>query len=97
VRKTCTPGSDRGAGGRLPVPTGPSDPWPGDIFRESSRQQGQNVIATSSSSYEYPIVSGVAAPKLLTPFNQLAPAPLSAADLGDGQAAIMLLQQAQML
>lgn len=59
-------------------------------------QQGQQIIATSDS-FEYPIGSGVNTAKPETPFNQLQPVGLTIADLGDGSAAIGLLQQAQML
>jgi len=58
--------------------------------------QGQQII-TTSNSFEYPLMSGVSTSQLFTPFAQLTPAPLTIADLGDGQAAIALLQQAQML
>jgi iron(III) transport system substrate-binding protein len=57
---------------------------------------GEEIIA-HSQSYEYPLGSGVTTAKNLTPFDQLQPAPLSITDLGNGQRAISLLQQAQLL
>lgn len=59
-------------------------------------KDGQEIIARSQS-YEYPLGSGVTTAHDLTPLRQLQPAPLSVADLGDGQHAIALLQQAQLL
>lgn len=53
---------------------------------------GQQIIATSES-YEYPIGSGVTTTKVATPLAQLAPPPVSVADLGDGSAALALMQQ----
>jgi iron(III) transport system substrate-binding protein len=54
---------------------------------------GQTIIARSDS-FEYPIGSGVTTAQPETPFSALQPAPLSIADLGDGQAAVALLQKA---
>jgi iron(III) transport system substrate-binding protein len=59
-------------------------------------KQGQEIIA-HSQSWEYPLAAGVAPAAGLKPFSSLQPAPVSIADLGDGQAAIALLQQAQLL
>jgi iron(III) transport system substrate-binding protein len=58
--------------------------------------QGQHIIATSSS-YEYPIASGVTTAQPETPFDQLKPYPLSIAQLGNGLAAINLLREAGLL
>ncbi len=57
---------------------------------------GQEVLA-HSESYEYPIGSGVVTAKPLKPFDELQPNNLSLADLGDGAAAVALLQQAQLI
>lgn len=54
--------------------------------------QGQRIIATSES-YEYPIGSGVTTTKVATPLDQVHPPAVSVADLGDGSAALTLLQQ----
>jgi iron(III) transport system substrate-binding protein len=58
--------------------------------------QGQELIA-HSQSWEYPLGSAVAAEAGLRPFATLQPAPVTVAQLGDGSAAIALLQQAQLL
>ncbi|HVT41363.1 MAG TPA: extracellular solute-binding protein [Acidimicrobiales bacterium] len=57
---------------------------------------GQEIIA-HSSSYEYPIASGVTTAAPETPFDQLQPATISIAQLGTGAEAIKLLQEAQLL
>jgi iron(III) transport system substrate-binding protein len=57
---------------------------------------GQEIIA-QSSSYEYPLDHGVQTTAPETPFDQLHPNPITIAELGDGSAAISLLQQAGML
>jgi iron(III) transport system substrate-binding protein len=60
-------------------------------------KQGQEIIAQASGdeqSYEYPLVSGVTTSAPETPFGQLQPFPITIAELGDGQQAINLLQQA---
>jgi iron(III) transport system substrate-binding protein len=59
-------------------------------------KQGQEIIA-HSISFEYPLDDGVAAAPAETPFNQLQPASISIADLGDGSTAISLLQKAGLL
>jgi iron(III) transport system substrate-binding protein len=59
-------------------------------------RKGQEIIA-HSQSYEYPLGSGVTTAKGLRPFNTLQPAPLTIAQLGDGSAAIALLQRVQLL
>jgi iron(III) transport system substrate-binding protein len=59
-------------------------------------RQGQDIIA-HSISYEYPLDDGVVTAAPETPFNQLQPAPMSIADLGDGSNAIALLQKAGLL
>jgi iron(III) transport system substrate-binding protein len=58
--------------------------------------QGQEIIA-HSDSFEYPIASGVQGAQRETPFADLRPDPISIAELGDGGAAISLLQKAQLL
>jgi iron(III) transport system substrate-binding protein len=55
----------------------------------------QEIIARSDSD-EYPIDAGVARTGE-TPFAELRPAPVSLAELGDGSAAVALLQQVQLL
>jgi iron(III) transport system substrate-binding protein len=59
-------------------------------------KQGQEIIA-HSESYEYPLGSGVTTAQGLRPFDTLQPAPVSIAELGDGSAAIALLQKVQLL
>jgi iron(III) transport system substrate-binding protein len=59
-------------------------------------QKGQEIIA-HSQSWEYPLRPGVAPAAGLRPFDQLQPAPVSVADLGDGSKAIALLQKVQLL
>jgi len=59
-------------------------------------RKGQEIIA-HSESYEYPLGSGVTSAKGLRPFTTLQPAPLTIAQLGDGSAAIALLQKVQLL
>jgi iron(III) transport system substrate-binding protein len=58
--------------------------------------QGQRIIARSTS-FEYPIASGVTTAQPETPFNQLQPNSISIAQLGTGAQAIKLLQAAQLL
>ena len=58
--------------------------------------EGQEIIA-HSASYEYPLGSGVTTAQPLKPFDQLQPAPLSVAELGDGSQAIALEQQAGLI
>ncbi|HWD10033.1 MAG TPA: extracellular solute-binding protein [Actinomycetota bacterium] len=53
--------------------------------------QGQQIIATSES-YEYPIGSGITTAKVTVPLSALRPPSVSVADLGDGSAALSLLQ-----
>jgi iron(III) transport system substrate-binding protein len=57
---------------------------------------GQKVMA-ASDSFEYPIGSGVVATDGQQPLDTLQPAPMTIADLGNGQRAVALLQQAQLL
>jgi iron(III) transport system substrate-binding protein len=56
-------------------------------------RQGQEILA-HSDSFEYPLGSGVTTAKPLPPFDTLQPSPLTVGQLGDGTAAIALLQQA---
>lgn len=56
----------------------------------------QEIIARSDS-FEYPIVPGVAAARAETPLAQLAPDPVTVAQLGDGSTAIALLQEVGLL
>jgi iron(III) transport system substrate-binding protein len=60
---------------------------------------GQETIANpkQSTSYEYPIGSGVVTRAPETPLSQLQPCPLTVAELGDGQSAVTLLRQAGLL
>jgi iron(III) transport system substrate-binding protein len=57
---------------------------------------GQEIIA-HSDSFEYPIDSGVHSATDETPFDQLQPNSITIAQLGDGAAAIALLQKVQLL
>ncbi len=57
---------------------------------------GQKVMA-ASDSFEYPVGSGVLATDGQQPLDSLQPAPLTIGDLGNGQHAVQLLQQAQLL
>jgi iron(III) transport system substrate-binding protein len=57
---------------------------------------GQEIIA-HSDSFEYPLAAGVPSNPALKPFSSLEPTPLSVAALGDGRAAVALLQDAGLL
>ena len=57
---------------------------------------GQTIIATGDS-FEYPLLDGIAANPVLKPRNQLAPNDFSVAELGTGEDAKALLQEAQLL
>jgi iron(III) transport system substrate-binding protein len=57
---------------------------------------GQQILA-HSNSYEYPIASGVTTAEAETPLHELQPYPIDLAELGDGQAAVDLLKQTQLL
>ena len=59
-------------------------------------QSGQTILATSDS-FEYPLAPGVPANPQLPPLTTLAPNPFGVADLGTGEDAKALLQQAQLL
>ncbi len=59
-------------------------------------EAGQKILATSAS-YEYPIRPGVAANPELTPLSQLQPNSFTPADLGTGNDAKELLQEAGLL
>jgi iron(III) transport system substrate-binding protein len=59
-------------------------------------EQGQEIIARSTS-YEYPIASGVTTAQKETPFGELQPNPITIPELGDGSEAISLMQQAGLL
>ncbi len=56
-------------------------------------QAGETVLA-SGDSYEYPVGSMVAANPALTPLATLSPKQFSLSQIGDGKAALMLLQTA---
>ncbi len=58
--------------------------------------QGQEIIA-HSTSFEYPIASGVTTAQPETPFDRLQPNPITVAQLGDGSTAIALLKEAGLL
>ncbi len=60
-------------------------------------QPAQEALARSAIAYEYPLVEGVAANKLLKPFDQLQPPPLSMGQLGDDQLAAKLLREAGLI
>ena len=57
---------------------------------------GQAVIATSQS-YEYPLAKGATTRQPLKPFTELRPPSVSSVDLGDGRAALAMLQRADLL
>ena len=57
---------------------------------------GQEILA-HSQSYEYPLGSGVQSTQPLKPFNELAPAPITISDLGNGSAPLELEQQLGLL
>jgi iron(III) transport system substrate-binding protein len=59
-------------------------------------KQGQEIIA-HSTSFEYPIASGVTTAQPETPFDQLRPYPISVAELGDGLEAVSLMQRVGLL
>jgi iron(III) transport system substrate-binding protein len=56
----------------------------------------QTIIATSAS-YEYPLRPGVVNRKILRPLGSIAPARVTATQLGDGRAALAMLQQVGLL
>jgi iron(III) transport system substrate-binding protein len=62
-------------------------------------KQGQDIIAdpSKSSSFEYPIASGVTTQAPETPFDQLQPYPMTIAELGDGSTAVALMREAGLL
>jgi iron(III) transport system substrate-binding protein len=59
-------------------------------------EQGQEIIARSTS-YEYPIASGVMTAQKETPFGELQPNSITIPELGDGSEAISLMQEAGLL
>jgi iron(III) transport system substrate-binding protein len=58
--------------------------------------QGQQILS-HSTSFEYPIASGVTTSQPETPFSELQPNGITISDLGDGSTAIALLNQAGLL
>ena len=60
-------------------------------------QQGQELMAHSNISFEYPLRLGVAANPAVTPMNQLQPPPLDPAQLGDDRDAANLLRDAGLI
>jgi iron(III) transport system substrate-binding protein len=56
----------------------------------------QTIIATSES-YEYPLRPGVVNHKVLRPLSSIVPARVSAGELGDGKAALEMLQEVGLL
>ena len=59
-------------------------------------RQGQEIIA-KSTSFEYPIGSGVKTAQPETPFDKLQPNPIDIGELGTGAQAVALLQEVQLL
>ncbi len=59
-------------------------------------RQGQEIIA-HSTSFEYPLASGVRTAAPETPFRALEPNPITVAELGDGSTAIALLRKAGLI
>jgi iron(III) transport system substrate-binding protein len=57
---------------------------------------GQEIIA-HSDSFEYPLAAGVTTAEPETPLHELQPYPIDLAELGDGQSAVALLKQTQLL
>ena len=57
---------------------------------------GQEILA-HSQSYEYPLGSGVSTAQPLRPFATLQPTPLTIKQIGDGQGAVALLREVQLL
>jgi iron(III) transport system substrate-binding protein len=57
---------------------------------------GQRTLVTSGD-FEYPLATGVAPARQLTPLARLAPPPIAVAELGDGAAALALLQDVGLL
>jgi iron(III) transport system substrate-binding protein len=58
--------------------------------------KGQQVMA-NGDSFEYPLAPGMAPADNQPPLASLQPAPMSMSDLGNGQTAVKLLQEAQLL
>jgi iron(III) transport system substrate-binding protein len=59
-------------------------------------KQGEEIIA-HSDSFEYPIASGVSTAQPETPLGELQPNSITIPELGDGSAAVSLMQQAGLL
>jgi iron(III) transport system substrate-binding protein len=59
-------------------------------------KQGEEIIA-HSDSFEYPIASGVSTAQPETPLRELQPNSITIPELGDGSAAVSLMQQAGLL
>jgi len=59
--------------------------------------RGQQIMAKSNITYEYPLLPGIAPSPLLKPFNQLTPPPLDMQKLGDDSQSARLLRQAGLL
>ncbi len=57
----------------------------------------QNLLARSTVDFEYPLRPGVAANRVLKPFDQLQPPHITVSHLGNNSAALALLQQAGLL
>ena len=57
---------------------------------------GEQILA-HSQSYEYPLGSGVTTAQPLRPFASLQPSPLTIQQIGDGQQAVALLREVQLL
>ncbi len=60
-------------------------------------QQGQELMAHSNISFEYPLRPGVAANPAVTPMSELQPPPLGLAQLGDDRDAANLLRDAGLI
>jgi iron(III) transport system substrate-binding protein len=59
-------------------------------------RRGQAALA-HDQTYEYPLVAGVAADPVLTPWSKLQPDPITPAQLGNGLEAVTLLQDSGLL
>jgi iron(III) transport system substrate-binding protein len=60
-------------------------------------RHAQEIIGGHSLSYEYPLADGVRTSAPETPFDKLQPNPITIAQLGDGQTAISLLREVNLL
>ena len=82
-----------------PLIEGTCDAAPADAQRLLAylvSKPAQTIIA-SSESYEYPLRPGVVNHKVLRPLSSIVPARVTASQLGDGKAALAMLQEVGLL